>query len=280
MVVDQPIVSLYNGKRQESIPLTNRGFRYGDGVFETLVIHHQQIELWSHHFQRLMLGCKALKIEFTLTEDQLLDEIMSICTDNEWYIVRLVVSRSGRGRSYRVLEGAGADRLISLYQWPNSTQSPSQGLRLQTCSYQLPESPRLAKIKHLNRLDQVLATLEIDYNYFDEALLTDFSASVISGTMSNLFFVSNDSLITPLIKTVGIEGTMRSFVLDSANKIGIKSAIKTVTIDELMKANEIFMTNSLWAIKPVQQINEQEFECPGKLTTLLLKQINQQLGRL
>ncbi len=276
--MDQAISSLVNGKPESQISIYNRGFRYGDGLFETMAVKNKLPEMWDSHYQRLKLGCARLKIDNIPESDTLLSELRSICPKEGKYIARITITRQATGRAYRVHETLSPLRLVSLFPWPKLDDT-SAGIRLQSCEHKLASSSILAGLKHLNRLDQVLASLEIDYDNYDEGIVSDFSEQIISGTMSNLFCVSAGVLQTPNLEQGGIEGTMRALVLQTANLIGIESAIKSINIDELRNAEEVFMTNSLWSIKPVRQLNEIKFECPGVVTKKLLKHVNIKLGR-
>lgn len=275
-VMDKPLCSLYNGLPGDLIPVSNRAFRYGDGVFETCVIKNQVIELWDLHYARLAHGCQALEIGPLPSQADLFDEIAQICPQQGIYILKIVVSRAGTGRAYRVTEEEAPDRLISIYAWQGRGNDDA---RVKLCQTRQAQQPELAGIKHLNRLEQVLGSLELDAKIHDEGILCDFSDAVISGTMSNLFCRLGDGLLTPALELCGVAGTMRACVLETAKEIGIETVIRTIKLDEIKAMDGLFLTNSLWAIKPVKSFENRQFDCSDKLIQDLMITTNKHLGR-
>lgn len=276
--MDEPLASLYNGEKTDLIPLTNRAFRYGDGVFETCAVNNQTIELWEKHYTRLSYGCQALEIADLPSRQILQQEIMNICPTQGRYILKIVISRGGAGRAYRVSKEGPPDRLISIYPWPKASVN-NGSVRVKLCQTHIAHQPELAGIKHLNRLEQVMGTLELSEGDYDEGLLCDFSGAVISGTMSNLFCRMNDSLLTPGLELCGIAGTMREFVLELAKEIGLNTVIKTIKLEELQGMDGLFLTNSLWAIRPVAKLESRSFNGQDELIRELIIKTNKILGR-
>jgi 4-amino-4-deoxychorismate lyase len=120
-------------------------------------------------------------------------------------------------------------------------------------------NPLLAGIKHLNRLEQVLARAEWRDD-FAEGLMCGAEGEIIEGTMSNVFLVRHGALVTPDLALCGVEGVMRSLVLDAARRLGHAVQVRRVTQDDLAQAEEVFLTNSLIGIWPVRSLDRQSEE--------------------
>jgi 4-amino-4-deoxychorismate lyase len=130
-------------------------------------------------------------------------------------------------------------------------------------------NPGLAGIKHLNRLDQVLARNEWQADGIAEGLMLDPTQRIIEGTMSNLFVVKAGCLFTPDLSQAGIAGIMREIVMDVAAEAGVPCTVTSMTLAELARADELFLCNSIIGIWPVQHLVDTVFEAPGPLTATL-----------
>ena len=109
----------------------------------------------------------------------------------------------------------------------------------------------LAGLKHLNRLEQVLARAEWQDTAYAEGLLCDTSGRVIEGVFSNLFLIKDGELITPDLSRCGVAGVMRAEILQQAQSLGISQTVRDVSYAELVAADEVFVCNSLYGIWPV-----------------------------
>jgi 4-amino-4-deoxychorismate lyase len=143
------------------------------------------------------------------------------------------------------------------------------------CDIRLSENPALAGIKHLNRLENVLARAEWNDPDIAEGLVLDASGFVIEGTMSNLFIVQEGILMTPDISGCGVEGIMRSIVFEAASSLGISLRVLQITPQDVIEADEIFICNSLINIWPVRQLDQHSCII-GEITKQLMQQIQMQ----
>jgi 4-amino-4-deoxychorismate lyase len=256
-----------NGNEQEFISAQDRGLQYGDGVFETMAVIDGEVRRLAQHLDRLERGCAGLGIHCP-PRDTLFNECAwSAARANASVlnraVLKLIVTRGVGERGYRVREGALPRRVVSLHPWPHHPPSWSEeGVVVRWCSLNLSAQPLLAGIKHLNRLENVLARREWSDADIAEGLLCDTHGQVIGGTASNLFLIVGDELVTPRLVRCGVAGTMRSAVLDLAHErrltadLGLHVSERDVLRAELETAREVFLTNALIGIWPVRQVGE------------------------
>ena len=204
--------TLINGVAATCIDAHDRGFHYGDGLFETFAVSNGEPAMWDMHMQRLLLGCQRLG--FPAPDPTLLrSEALSLCAVPDAPargVLKIIITRGGGGRGYRapspsaVLATGGVTRMLALYPWPDYPAAFwSEGVAVRVCATRLGCNPALAGIKHLNRLEQVLARNEWDDASVAEGLMLDPQGSVIEGTMTNLFVVRNGQLLTPDVSQCG-----------------------------------------------------------------------------
>jgi 4-amino-4-deoxychorismate lyase len=264
--------TLVNGTYADAITTTDRGLQYGDGVFETLLVNNSTIVDWSLHSARLIRGCKVLGFHFSdieLCHQETCRLIADIANHVDRCIIKIIVTRGQGGRGYLPPNNPKPNRIISRYPLPNYPQSYyQQGIELFLCKTRLAQNPQLAGIKHLNRLEQVLARQELPEN-FQEGLVCDFDHFVIEGTMSNVFMVKNKTLFTPSLDLCGVEGIQRENILMLAKQQGIPFHIKNIDLEEIQQADELFLTNSIIGIWPVKKFENKQWKV-GAITRQLM----------
>ncbi|KPJ94924.1 MAG: hypothetical protein AMJ53_04065 [Gammaproteobacteria bacterium SG8_11] len=245
---------LVNGEPCDSISALDRGLHYGDGVFETLKVAHGQIMFLEQHLQRLCHGCERLRIPQP-TMDKIVQEADKLVGDQEKAVLKILITRGRGGRGYRPAEIASSNRIIIRYAFPDyPSANYHEGVKIRLCDIRLSANAALAGIKHLNRLEQVLARSEWNDESIAEGLMLDQKGNIIEGTMSNVFVVQRGRLLTPDLKTCGVKGIIRQYVLDAAQDFGISHDITEVKKEELLTAEEVFLTNSLIGIWPVRHM--------------------------
>jgi 4-amino-4-deoxychorismate lyase len=252
---------LLNGRSAESIDLLDRGLHYGDGLFETIAVVNEQPLCLDKHLQRLLAGCARLKLDFD--DVAILEsEINSICKNIDRAILKITVTAGAGGRGYnRSSSELKPTRLLAIHPWPEYPDNYlSQGLQVHLCSSRLGHNPGLAGIKHLNRLEQVLARNEWDDANTMEGLILDINNNVIAGTMSNLFIILPDKkLITPDLSLCGIEGIVRQYILDNCAEFNYTCDVKKISLEDIHAASEMFFCNSIAGIMPVRQLADHNF---------------------
>ncbi len=268
-MLDKPVI-IVNGESQDQIPVTDRGFHYGDGVFETILVKCGQPFLLQHHLERLCHGCSRLKINISLTDitrdiEQALTSIVDhIAFD---HILKIIVTRGSGTRGYLPATDHIATRVIILSASTEPAPQHQQGVRVKLCETKLSRNPLTAGLKHLNRLEQVIARSEWTEPAIAEGLMCDEYDNVIEGTMSNVFLVKDDTIITPRLDYSGVKGVMRSVLLNTAlPALGISTKESTITLDALLSADEVFLSNSVFGIWPVIALEHKQIWQQGVVT--------------
>lgn len=261
---------LINGESRHCIDITDRGLHYGDGLFETIEVVAGKPLFLNRHLQRMQRGCRVLLIP--CPDLNLLDsEARQICDGAQLGVLKLMLTRGSGGRGYRQPEQISPSRIFGLHPHPDYPDPLyRQGIKLRFCDKRLAINPDLAQIKHLNRLEQVLARAEWQTDDIHEGLMLDSEGYVVEGTMSNLFWVRRGVLHTPLLDRCGIAGIVRELVIELARTAGIEVLEDRVDSRQLLEADEIFVTNSVIGIWPVKQLQQQSF-IPGTVTVSLLE---------
>ncbi|MEK7712063.1 MAG: aminodeoxychorismate lyase [Pseudomonadota bacterium] len=253
------MTTLVNGQASTNLQVADRGLQYGDGLFETLALRNGDPLLWDRHIQRLGDGCRRLGLpapEATL----LREELARIAGPEARAVAKIILTRGTAGRGYRVDASGTATRIVQHLPWPAYPDAAGKdGVTVRWCETRLARQPRLAGMKHLNRLEQVLARAEWQDDYA-EGLMCDTDGLVIEGTRTNLFLVRADgTVVTPDLSQSGVAGVMRAQVLDNAAAMGMNCIIQAVTADMVESAQELFLTNSLIGIWPIRRIEAKHY---------------------
>lgn len=263
---------LIDGEYCEVVPADDRGLNYGDGLFETIRIEHGRARHWSLHMARLRWGCERLGLpqpEWAV----LAAERDRLCMQKN-AVLKLVWTAGSGGRGYRRPESLRPRRILSRH--PLAQTSPSQrmqGIAVHLCQTALSPQPRLAGLKHLQRLEQVLAQQEWDPASVDEGLMQDEHGRIICGTMSNLFMVKQGILYTPPVDRCGVAGTTRVRVWRAAHELGIPMCRQAWTAAQCLQADELFLTNAVHGLRPVHRFGEQVLPTRWPILQRLLNQL-------
>jgi len=240
-----------DGHPAHTLPVSDRGLAYGDGVFETIAVNAGEPVLLERHLQRLASGCSrlAIAVDHVLIRSELLAFAVHLGDG----VMKLIVTRGDSQRGYAPAPQATPRRIL---QGNPASHYPvahaDQGVRLFPCATRLAEQPLLAGLKHLNRLEQVLARSEWQDSAFAEGLMCDTSGRIIEGVYSNLFLIKNDVLITADLSRCGVAGVMRAELLAQAEAMGITTRVCDVAMLDLQQADEVFLCNSVYGVWPVQ----------------------------
>lgn len=263
-----------NGVKSDQIGAADRGICYGDGLFETIAIINGQPQLLAQHLHRLSMGFSQLGFPEALI-DQVASKIKDLTLDGN-QVLKVTVTRGEGARGYAPPEHVSATIILSLSRSTSKTENTLQGVSLTQCRHQLPINPALAKIKHLNRLDQVLARSEWTSPDIVEGVVTDTEGFVVEGTMSNIFWVGSKGVVTPLIDRCGVQGVMRDHLIKLLSKESVDFKEGRYKSCDLLAASEVFICNSLIGIWPVVSIGNQHYDIgplTRKLQTLLAQEL-------
>ena len=262
---------LYNGHAVAPSLAASRGLNYGDGVFRTCLIYNSEVIDLQEQTNKLVSDSKRLGLELQ-DAAQLMREAWELATGHEQAVLKMFLMRAGDERSYRS-SSCVADRLLRILPAPQyPADAWTQGIRLFRSSFRLAAQPALAGIKHLNRLEQVLASQAWEAGA-DEGILCDDQGRPVCGTRSNLFWVKQGALVTPRLDRCGVAGLMRDKVLQTWQLMAPPARITEGSWDELQNADEVFVTNSLIGIWPVQSLGAWRWDAPGPVTRRLMDAI-------
>ena len=263
------IKNLINGKFVDELAAHDRGLHYGDGLFETITVENMQLLCWDEHLKRLERGC--IKLNIAVPDKNLLkNEVSALINTESQGVIKIIISRGQGGRGYKILENIAPTRIISLYPWPNYyNENSSSGVKTRICKYRYAKNPFLAGIKHLNRLEQILARSEWNDDSIAEGIVMDSENYIIEGTMSNIFCIKGKTLYTPDLSACGIEGIVRGKIIELASNLKFNVEIKKMSLEFLMNAEEIFMCNSIIGVWPVNIIDETKFSKHKKTQNII-----------
>lgn len=250
--------TLINGCETDLVSVSDRGLQYGDGLFETLLVREGYPCLWAEHFARLTRGCDRLGIP-PPPEALLLGECRRLARHEAAAVLKVILTRGVGHRGYRQPLTPKPTRIVTLYRpavFPISWER--QGIHAIFCRTLLGENPMLAGLKHLNRLEQVLARSEWRDETIAEGIMRDCRGRLIGGTMTNLFMVRGGCLITPRLDTCGIAGTVRALVFRIAAGCGIHLVEADIGSDDFNRADALFLTNALIGVWPVRRLGDKD----------------------
>ncbi|RVD78263.1 aminodeoxychorismate lyase [Pseudomonas koreensis] len=243
--------SWVDGQPADALSLKDRGLAYGDGLFETIAVHGGQPVLLDRHLTRLAEGCARLAI--TADIERVRSELLAYAAAMGEGVLKLILTRGDGLRGYAPDPAAQGRRIL---QGNPAAAYPAahgeQGVRLFPCVTRLSIQPLLAGLKHLNRLEQVLARAEWRDNEHAEGLMLDQAGRVIEGVFSNVFLVRDGVLITPDLKRCGVAGVMRAEILFQAESLAIPTQITDISLEQLQWADEVFICNSVYGVWPVR----------------------------
>lgn len=243
-----------NGEPVGSVPIDDRAFQYGDGLFETVAIRDGRLRLWDRHLARLAKGCAKLGFEVPDAQQlQLQVDTALRQTESEHRdcVVKIIMTGGVGQRGYGRLTTTAS---VFVGVFPHDGAGPeayTDGVATLLCKTPLAISSATAGLKTLNRIEQVLGRSEcLRANCF-EGLMQDADGRVICGTMSNVFAVYDNSLITPYLGRCGVAGVMRDFAIDVFRDRGLKVAVTDLGVDQLWRCDALFLTNSQFGLLPV-----------------------------
>jgi 4-amino-4-deoxychorismate lyase len=231
----------------QAIAVGDRGLNYGDGLFETMLLKHGKVRFLDAHLARLSIGCQRLGIEYP-GDERVRGEIAHVCRSADAGVVKCVVTRGVGGRGYRANATGSPTRIVSLHA-PSAPNAPA--IRVRWCDMRLSRNSTLAGIKHLNRIEQVMAQNEWTDAAIDEGLMLDSEGELVCATASNLFIVRGNEIATADLRYCGIRGVLRGEVIKLATAMGLAIHEEPLWPEDLESASEVFVTNAVRGIRAV-----------------------------
>lgn len=255
---------LIDGQPARQVQADDRGLLYGDGLFETIRCERGQARWLSHHWQRLSAG--AARLHLPVPDRATLDrEVALLAAGAERCLIKVVLTRGVGPRGYRPTGEERPTRVVARYDWPAAAPA---ALQLGRSTVPLGENPRLAGIKHLNRLEQVLAQLELQPGLVDEVVMFASSGLPVCGSMSNLFVCQEHELLTPAVNLCGVAGVMRTLVLEAAAALSVPLRIVSLREADLARATGLFMSNVRWGLMPVAEYAGRPMQADARVQRL------------
>ena len=251
---------LINGSFDQAISVFDRGFSYGDGVFRTMKIHNGLPVSWPFHYQKLVADCAAIGIvcpsaELLMGDLQKLFE-QELFSENITQVAKIIITRGEGERGYAPPVITVPTRVVIKSELPRyKDENYVQGVHLRICNIRLAAQPKLAGIKHLNRLENVMARMEWREDYIFDGLLLDQSGKVVECTMSNVFVRYGNELITPDLSLCGVSGITRQRILGLGSVLDLAVSVKSITLEQLLQADEVIICNSLFGAFQVTAID-------------------------
>ncbi|QKT04841.1 aminodeoxychorismate lyase [Ectothiorhodospiraceae bacterium 2226] len=252
-----------DGEPAAALLATDRGLHYGDGLFETLAVHDGRIRHLARHLARLSHGASCLDLP-PPDRDTLRAELTQAAEGYERAVLKLLYTAGSGGRGYCRPAQPVARRILLRYPWPAAASAAAQaeGVRVRLCQTRLAGQPRLAGLKHLNRLEYVLASRELAAEGGEpaaEGLLLDGEGTLVEGTRSNLFLVRGGGLLTPRLERCGVAGIARAVLMECAAALGLPCEERRLDLDDLAQAEEVFVCNSIIGIWPVRAWDDHRY---------------------
>ncbi|MFV1992554.1 MAG: aminodeoxychorismate lyase [Acidiferrobacterales bacterium] len=273
-------MTLVNGEPGSKIDIHDRGLNYGDGIFETVAVHDGVTLLWDLHWLRMVRGCRQLSLIIP-DQETIEQELKLLAGKINKGIIKIVLTRGVGKRGYLPDRKQACTRILSSSPWPGRHVAENGGEEVEAfiCNHVIYPDPQLAGIKHLNRLTQVVASLETSNDGSGKidriGLMCDPDNNLVEAISANIFVIEKNILQTPELINYGVAGVMREHVLMQARNLDIDTEIKVLEKSCLKNADEVFLTNSIIGIVPVKNIENFSF-CPGEITGKLMNAIKQE----
>ncbi len=252
---------LINGDFNQAISPLDRGFAYGDGVFRTMVMRSGLPVNWPLHYQKLVADCAAIGIvcpsaELLMSDFLQLFSIEDIDSEKQ-EVAKIMITRGEGERGYKPPAVTTPTRVIIRSAMPQyAKESYAGGVQLHVCNTRLSSQVKLAGVKHLNRLENILARMEWrDEGIFDGVLL-DQQGNVIECTMSNIFARFDKVLVTPDLSECGVAGITRQRICDVSSALNLTAEVAPLSLSRMLQADELFICNSLYGAFQVSKIGD------------------------
>ncbi len=251
---------LINGQVSDVIAADDRGLQFGDGIFETMTWVKGGILHWRHHTKRIEKSLKALLIEPVdrqLLKREIEQAVMQSGLDKA--VVKCILTSGRGGRGYGLAIDKTPQRVISVHPFPDLS-AHREGIEMGVSNVQIGHQPMLAGIKHLSRVEYVLAKQDCIEQGYQDCLLCDAHQNLIEATTSNVFAIKGRTLVTPTIEQAGVAGVAREVLIGVANRLNYEvEVVKDFALETLSEYDELFLSNAVMGYVPVKRCGTIEF---------------------
>lgn len=259
---------LINGTESTTIAANDRGLAYGDGLFSTIKVEQGIVKLWDYHLQRLQLGAEKLffpKMDWSLLANEVHYLAKSV-NDQPFSVIKVVLTRGSGGRGYSIKGCNSPQRILSVHPYPVFyRQWQEDGLKVIQCRQKLAINTQLAGLKTLNRLEQILIKHELEAQDAIEGIVCDNDGNVIEACSANVFVNIQNQWVTPKLDGCGVAGVKRRQIMELSAKAGQPIREMKITIDDLLTAQAVCLSNALMGIVPVIQYQSHCYPGSGLL---------------
>lgn len=248
-------------EEQASVSITDRGFLYGDGLFETVRVSRAQPFRWHQHWKRLFWGARFLEIPIPYTESETLRIVRQLLEINESdeAILRLTLTRGPGPRGYSPSHAHSPTVLIATHPAPETTGDNIGPWKLATSSLRVHHHDPLIQLKTCNKLLNIMARAEAESRGVHDALLLNQDGTVTETTRANLFWVKNGTVGTPPLGAGLLPGITRDLVLGLCHRLDLTVVEKSIGLRELTRADSIFVTLSSYGLVEISHLDEATF---------------------
>jgi len=256
----------FNGKLLDAdtpvISVSNRSYKWGDGIFETIRVKDGHIPLESYHFERLFLSLKLLQIDSSkLDQNNLVDHILQLCKANHCLNsarVRLAVSRDDISGSSFSIEAIPLN--IEELKWNEN------GLQIDIYPFARKSMDAIANLKSSSYQVYVLAKEYAHQNKLDDVIVLNTEGRICDTSRANLFMLRQNEVFTPALKEGCINGVMRRHVIEKLKKTGYRIHQSEITQEDLQNADEVFLTNAIAGIRWVEIFQDKKYLSQGVIS--------------
>lgn len=250
-----------NGVLCDHSLMYDRGLAYGDGFFTTILCYNRQPLNWPGHFQRIQHSLQRLKLGDIKTSE-LINELQAALSQSAWdgfSILKLIVTRGSGGRGYAPPKPPKLQRLIYVMPAPFQAENTASLAEINAivCQTSASINPSLAGLKHLNRLENVLARDEVLEQKCDEGLMLNGLGHLVGGAQSNVVLIQQGSdgrrqALTPELDLSGVQGTCLSALKNLS--LGLSWREQKITVSDLHGAESLFVCNAVRGVQAVKQL--------------------------
>jgi branched-chain amino acid aminotransferase len=259
------------GSGQPVIQADNRGFQYGDGLFETIRIKEGQINLSDFHFQRLFYGAQLLQFELpsSFTAEELSLQILELCRINDHLFsgrVRLVVFRTNGS-----FQGPGLDHPDYIIQSsslsPSTPQLNKRGLQIDIFPEGRKAIDQFSNLKTNNYLLSIMGSKYAKAHQWDDCVILNSEDRICETTVTNIFCVKNERIYTPGLSEGCVSGVVRRFLLEKLSGSQFPIQEQPMDFQFVKDSEEVFLTNAIHGLRWVESFGGRRFG--NKMTTEL-----------
>lgn len=256
---------------EATVPVFDRCFRYGDGLFETLRVYGGVPFGFELHLERLKRGAEFLRIRMPYLPSQLKELAMELIHKNSLpeAVLRIQLSRGVGRRGYTPSSEENPFLVMTIDSLPVIVKSDDLSYRLITSPLRLPLRDPLSAFKTCNKLVHILAAAEAHEQNAQDALFLNASGDVVETTCANIFWIKDHVISTPPLSSGALPGVTRALIMGLCSKLGVDHRECNAAPDDLLRADGVFLTQSVREIIKVTQLDESPLPSSPLLESML-----------